>query len=311
MSWRDEQVAQPAPPKAAPSPPAPPRPDSGDPLIGRRLCGVVKSWNDQKGYGFVTWTDDGGAARDFYCHTKAIGRLKLVSGKDLEFYVDKRPHAPDSSQLQVCEPVTGPGVERPACHMFLLGKCVYGDECRFPHVQKQGGGGGWKGGAGTGGGDGGSGGSQHRNYKTAMCKRYEQGGSCFKGEDCPFAHSDAELRPRQQGGKGSPGRDGPFGRRGYTSNQHGTLPGFGPRKVAGEAMSSMNWRTGPDTAPAAPSPSRVPAAQTAPAPAPSPGREGEGEDDWEAGPARDPQHEDRGDWGSAAGFTSLAWKKKG
>eukprot|EP00756_Hemistasia_phaeocysticola_P062545 Hpha_TRINITY_DN5993_c0_g1::TRINITY_DN5993_c0_g1_i1::g.147175::m.147175 len=170
MAWRDAPREQQAPIQGGHQPPQPPPPDPTEPLIGMKLEGTVKSWNDMKGFGFVTWEDDQGTARDFYCHTKAIGRLKLVAKKPLTFYVNRQPQAPDSSQLQVCAPVEGEGVQRPVCHMFQLGKCEFGDACHFPHTKLEkptwsagkgegAGGRGGKGGGGLFGGGKGGGGS--------------------------------------------------------------------------------------------------------------------------------------------------------
>lgn len=65
--------------------------------------GVVKFFNDEKGWGFIT-PEDGGA--DLFVHFSAIdgrGRRTLLEGQRVEF--DRQPNPPKGDQASNVRPV--------------------------------------------------------------------------------------------------------------------------------------------------------------------------------------------------------------
>ncbi|PRW32687.1 zinc finger CCCH domain-containing 56-like [Chlorella sorokiniana] len=94
--------------------------------------------------------------------------------------------------------------------------CSYGDRCIFAHNMEEqrrfrqayGTGGGGGGGGGGSQGAGGKAGAPNSychpdKYKTALCYYFERQGYCTRGDQCNFAHGEAELRPDGQRGRDS------------------------------------------------------------------------------------------------------------
>lgn len=66
---------------------------------GSLLTGVVKWFNDAKGYGFIA-TDEG---KDLFVHYSAIvmeGRKTLKEGQRVEFEVAEGPKGPQAANVQ-------------------------------------------------------------------------------------------------------------------------------------------------------------------------------------------------------------------
>ncbi len=64
------------------------------------LNGVVKWFNDAKGYGFIA-TEDG---KDIFVHYSAIvmdGRKSLQEGQQVEFEIDEGPKGPQAANVSV------------------------------------------------------------------------------------------------------------------------------------------------------------------------------------------------------------------
>jgi CspA family cold shock protein len=62
--------------------------------------GTVKSFNQEKGYGFIT-PDDGGA--DLFCHHTAInmdGHRTLMEGQKVQFEREEGPKGPKANNIR-------------------------------------------------------------------------------------------------------------------------------------------------------------------------------------------------------------------
>ena len=77
------------------------------------IYGVVKYWNEQRGYGFVT-PDDGGP--DLFCHARALERCEIFEpqpGDRLFFERVPSRRRPDSQEVGgVCERLNQDGSRR-------------------------------------------------------------------------------------------------------------------------------------------------------------------------------------------------------
>jgi cold shock CspA family protein len=110
-----------------------------------RTTGVVKWFNAEKGYGFIT-PDDGG--KDCFVHFSAIqggGFRKLEEGQKVEFEVGQGQKGPQAENVVALDGGTGGG-----------GASAGGE--RAGREGRGGGGGGYSGGGGGGGYGGGGGG---------------------------------------------------------------------------------------------------------------------------------------------------------
>eukprot|EP00755_Sulcionema_specki_P032532 Sspe_Gene.98928::Locus_72330_Transcript_1_2_Confidence_0.667_Length_1145::g.98928::m.98928 len=96
---------------------------------GRRYEGKVKSWNLEKGYGFILYTTDTGFA-EAYVHAKNINNMKLIPGKDVSFNVE--PLGKNGQPWAVN--VEGEGLAPTVCRFHLQGDCHHGDDCPNPHT---------------------------------------------------------------------------------------------------------------------------------------------------------------------------------
>jgi len=189
------------------------------------FSGTVKSYQSDKGFGFVT-TDDG---LDIFVHAKAC-----TDGKTLQ--------VGDKVQFDLEDSTTKPGE-------FMCGNVSGGSGSPAGKGGGKGGGGGqW--GAAAGGGWGAAGGSwgaagggagqwgaaaapRTTGKKMKMCTHFPAG-TCRKGANCTFAHSEAEIgttynladAPTGGGGKG-------WGGAAATGASAGTVTKFEPDKGFG------------------------------------------------------------------------------
>ena len=123
-----------------------------------RTTGVVKWFNAEKGYGFIT-PDDGG--KDCFVHFSAIqggGFRKLEEGQKVEFEIGQGQKGPQAENVVALDGGTGGGA---------AGGRRGGAESRGGYGASGGGGdfGGGGGGSGGGGGGGGRGGRGGRGGK--------------------------------------------------------------------------------------------------------------------------------------------------
>jgi cold shock CspA family protein len=125
-----------------------------------RTTGVVKWFNAEKGYGFIT-PDDGG--KDCFVHFSAIqggGFRKLEEGQKVEFEVGQGQKGPQAENVTALDGGTGGGASSGG------GGERGGREGRGGggYGGGGGGGGGGRGGRGGGRGGGGGGGGRDREY---------------------------------------------------------------------------------------------------------------------------------------------------
>lgn len=71
-------------------------------MTGEKLCGQVKWFNDEKGFGFITQDD----AKDVFVHYSEInaeGRKTLVEGQRVEFRIGKGLKGPHAELVTVID----------------------------------------------------------------------------------------------------------------------------------------------------------------------------------------------------------------
>lgn len=76
-----------------------------EPGVSYRHEGVVKWFNPEKGYGFITMTDSGGNARDVFVHYTGIKReageyAYLHPGDKVSFFLGSSTHGPVATDVQ-------------------------------------------------------------------------------------------------------------------------------------------------------------------------------------------------------------------
>jgi len=65
------------------------------------VIGIVKWFNDEKGFGFITPDDGGGDLFAHYREIQSDGRQTLKEGQRVSFYISQTPKGPQATKITV------------------------------------------------------------------------------------------------------------------------------------------------------------------------------------------------------------------